>query len=39
MRMSNGRMRGYHSMPMSLALAMFLASIAVVVFFVCGGGR
>lgn len=39
MRPVHGRMRGNHSMSMSVALAMFLASIAVVVFVVCGGGQ
>lgn len=39
MRPHNGRARGYHSMPMSVALALFLASLVIIVFLICGGGN
>lgn len=39
MRSHHSRMRGYHSMPMSIALGLFLASFVTVGLIVFFGGR
>lgn len=35
----NGRIRGHHSLAGALAVAVFIASIAVCIFIVAGGAR